>query len=288
MKKGRARRPPRRMLRRAIEYDPNNKSAHYLLGQVLQQAGPHRGGARASWSSPSACRGRPDGEPRSRALLAGGAPRRGSAASWGVRLVDVAAEAGLRTLGLRRPRSQALHHRDQRRRRRLDRLRQRRLGRRAGALGDAARGGHPAEHAWPPGEAPTNRLYRNNRDGTFADVTDAGGPAPHGLGLGGVRRRLRQRRLPRPLRHLLRAERPLPQPRGRFEDVTARGRARHRAGRAGARAAASSTTTATGSSTCSSRTISSSTSTAPEPGRARTACGRASRSTAGPRACPPT
>ena len=27
------------MLRRAIEYDPNNKSAHYLLAQVLQQAG---------------------------------------------------------------------------------------------------------------------------------------------------------------------------------------------------------------------------------------------------------
>ena len=27
------------MLRRAIGYDPNNKSAHYLLAQVLQQAG---------------------------------------------------------------------------------------------------------------------------------------------------------------------------------------------------------------------------------------------------------
>ena len=27
------------MLRRAIEYDPNNKSAHYLLGQLLQQTG---------------------------------------------------------------------------------------------------------------------------------------------------------------------------------------------------------------------------------------------------------
>jgi Flp pilus assembly protein TadD len=27
------------MLRRAIEYDPNNKTAHYLLGQLLQQAG---------------------------------------------------------------------------------------------------------------------------------------------------------------------------------------------------------------------------------------------------------
>jgi hypothetical protein len=29
--------------------------------------------------------------------------------------------------------------------------------------------------AWPAGEAPTNRLYRNNRDGSFADVTDKAG-----------------------------------------------------------------------------------------------------------------
>ena len=27
------------MLRRAIQYDPNNRSAHYLLGQLLQQMG---------------------------------------------------------------------------------------------------------------------------------------------------------------------------------------------------------------------------------------------------------
>jgi cytochrome c-type biogenesis protein CcmH/NrfG len=27
------------MLRRAIEYDPNNRSAHYLLAQLLQQTG---------------------------------------------------------------------------------------------------------------------------------------------------------------------------------------------------------------------------------------------------------
>ena len=26
-------------MRRAIQYDPNNKSAHYLLAQLLQQAG---------------------------------------------------------------------------------------------------------------------------------------------------------------------------------------------------------------------------------------------------------
>jgi hypothetical protein len=29
--------------------------------------------------------------------------------------------------------------------------------------------------AWPKSEAPTNRLYRNNRDGTFADLTDTAG-----------------------------------------------------------------------------------------------------------------
>jgi enediyne biosynthesis protein E4 len=31
------------------------------------------------------------------------------------------------------------------------------------------------EKAWPAGQAPTNRLYRNNHDGTFADVTDQAG-----------------------------------------------------------------------------------------------------------------
>ena len=27
------------MLRQAIQYDPNNRSAHYILGQLLQQMG---------------------------------------------------------------------------------------------------------------------------------------------------------------------------------------------------------------------------------------------------------
>jgi hypothetical protein len=31
------------------------------------------------------------------------------------------------------------------------------------------------EKAWPAGQAPTNRLYRNKHDGTFADVTDQAG-----------------------------------------------------------------------------------------------------------------
>jgi hypothetical protein len=35
--------------------------------------------------------------------------------------------------------------------------------------------GQRKEKAWPPGEAPTSRLYRNNHDGTFRDMTDAAG-----------------------------------------------------------------------------------------------------------------
>jgi hypothetical protein len=31
------------------------------------------------------------------------------------------------------------------------------------------------ERAWPPGEAPSNRLYRNTHDGSFRDVTDVAG-----------------------------------------------------------------------------------------------------------------
>jgi hypothetical protein len=35
--------------------------------------------------------------------------------------------------------------------------------------------GSRQQRAWPRGEAPSNRLYRNNHDGTFGDVTDAAG-----------------------------------------------------------------------------------------------------------------
>ncbi len=38
-------------------------------------------------------------------------------------------------------------------------------------LADGAR----VEAAWPAGQAPSNRLYRNNRDGTFLDVTERAG-----------------------------------------------------------------------------------------------------------------
>ena len=40
------------------------------------------------------------------------------------------------------------------------------------------------ETQWPPGQAPTNRLYKNNRDGTFTDVTVAAGLVRTGWGQG--------------------------------------------------------------------------------------------------------
>ena len=55
-------------------------------------------------------------------------------------------------------------------------------------------------------EGATNRLYKNNRDGTFTDVTEKAGLQAVGMGLGRVRRRLQQRRLRRHLLHLLRPE----------------------------------------------------------------------------------
>ena len=160
----------------------------------------------------------------------------------------------------------------------LARLRRRRLARCLRAR--AARGCATARARtpWPRGKRPPTGSTATSRDGTFADVTDARGPAAHGLGLVGLRRRLRQRRPARPVRHLLRHERPVPQPRRRLRGRDARARACRRPGRAGDRAARSSTTTATAASTSSSRTTWPSTSRRrPSPARARTACGRASR-----------
>ncbi len=37
---------------------------------------------------------------------------------------------------------------------------------------------------FPKGEEPTNHLYRNNRDGTFTDVTEKAGLVRHGWGQG--------------------------------------------------------------------------------------------------------
>ena len=62
---------------------------------------------------------------------------------------------------------------------------------------------------------PTSYLFHNNRDGTFTDVTREGRADPLRLGPGLLRRRLRQRRLRRSVRHLLGPQRPVPQQRRR-------------------------------------------------------------------------
>ena len=61
----------------------------------------------------------------------------------------------------------------------------------------------------------TNRLYKNNRDGTFTDVTEKAGLRCRGLGFRRLRRGLQQRRLRRSLLHRLRPEPPLPEQRRR-------------------------------------------------------------------------
>ena len=129
----------------------------------------------------------------------------------------------------------------------------------------------------PPGT--TNRLYKNNRDGTFTDVTEKAGLDAHRLGLGRHRRRLRQRRLRRPLHHLLRPERALPQQRRRHLHGRDReGRPSRRTPCATAPAAPGWTTTATAAWTCSSPTTSTPRSrSCPSRARTPTATGRASR-----------
>ena len=97
-----------------------------------------------------------------------------------------------------------------------------------------------------------NALYKNNRDGTFTDVTDKAGVAGGTeFGMGCAIARLRQRRLSRHPRHRVRPVHALPQQRQRHVHR------RHREGRrsrrpAGRPAPSGSTTTTTASSICSS------------------------------------
>ena len=117
-------------------------------------------------------------------------------------------------------------------------------------------------HQPPVQEQSRRHVHRCHRKGRAA---------PQRVGFGGHGRRLQQRRLRRPLPHLLGPERSVPQQRRRH--VHRRHRSRPGCctrSRAGARAAPSSTTTATASWTCSSPTTSSSTSkTVPRPGQTR-------------------
>ena len=119
------------MLRRGIQYDPNNASAHYLLAQLLQQLG-RDDEAKAEFAIAEKLQGQP-GDECERA--ANSSPRRGGLAL--LFLPNAVLAAGPSpdvaspfhrhrwrgrahaAVHLRRRRSQALHHRDQRRRRRV-------------------------------------------------------------------------------------------------------------------------------------------------------------------------
>ncbi len=109
----------------------------------------------------------------------------------------------------------------------------------------------------PAGGQPAaqDRLFRNDGDGTFTDVTAKAGLKDTAYGMGAIRRRLRQRRLRRPLRHELRRQHPLPQQRRRNLHATSRRRPGAR-GPAWARAPPGPTSTATGGSISSSRATS--------------------------------
>ena len=171
---------------------------------------------------------------------------------------------------LRRRRVEAIHHRGGRLRRRLSRLRQRRVARRAGAERHAPRGSAARREQSPVQEQPRRHVHGRDRESR---------PHPIRLGIGGHRRRLRQRRLRRPVHHLLRPPRALSQQR--------RWHVHRRHGEGGPsperralrrRGARGSTTTATGGSICSSRPISTRRSrSCPSPARTRTASGRACR-----------
>ena len=91
--------------------------------------------------------------------------------------------------------------------------------------GDARRPGVAA------GAGADHRLYRNTRDGTFSDVTDALRPRPHGWASRVCAGDYDNDGRARSVRHLLRHQRPVPQPRRRPL------RGRHRSARACRRAA---------------------------------------------------
>ena len=221
MKKGRPR-PPRACCGAPSSTTRTTASAHYLLAQLLQQIGPPRGsqgGVRDRRKAAGAARAM-----NARAILRGVALAAfTSVAAWSARrLADAAlartadrrrrARRSHVSVDLRRRRSQAIHHRDQRRRRRARRLRPRRLARRARAERHAPRGRRSgAMRRFGPGEAPANRLYRNQRDGTFADVTDRVGLRRTGWASGVCAGDYDSDGWLGPVPHLLRPERALPQ-----------------------------------------------------------------------------
>ena len=172
------------------------------------------------------------------------------------------------------------------------RLRPRRLARRAGAQRDAAARTARATTTLAAAAGADDRTsIATGATARSTDVTDALGLRADGVGIVRLRGRLRQRRRARPVRHRLRPERAVSQ-RG---DGTLRGRdARAPGCRPPATRWGSGCTFVDYDRDGRARSLRRelpalrSRQRAPEPGRAPTACGRASRSTAGRRACRPT
>ena len=199
-------RPPRACCARRSHYDPEQQGRPLPAGPAAAAGWAATEEARrelelaerAAGQPPSVEAGAPPSSRAAAVLAAGlgrlavGSSRPPRPARWPVTLVDVAAQrrASRHPSRLRRARAEALHHRDQRRGRRLPRLRQRRLAGRARAERHApARRARAKDAALAarPGARPTASTA-TTRDGTFEDVTDARGPAPHRLGLVGLRR----------------------------------------------------------------------------------------------------
>ena len=150
---------------------------------------------------------------------------------------------------LRQPRRQAVPARGDGLRRGVLRLRQRRLAR------HLPRQRHAASTPRSRDRQPTSYLFHNNRDGTFTDVTAKAGLTHSGWGQALLRRRLRQRRLRRSVRHVLGPATSCTTTTATARSPTSPRRPAWPARRrGGAPAAAFSTTTATGISICSSPT----------------------------------
>ena len=256
------------MLRRAVEYDPNNKSARYLYGQVLQRLG-RDGGSEGAVRRRRAAAGRQDGEsdldprriPRGCRPSLCWLPRCRLAMAAAVGLARELRRMSRREAGLTRPSV-------------YGGLEKKRFIIETNGAGVALvdvdgdglldalvlNGTRLAEgtrenQAWPAGEAPTARLYRNGGNGRFTDITARLRARTRGVVLVGVRGRLRQRRPHRSVHDRLRHQRAVPE-RGRrpLRRRHARAPGFRRAESAGGRVARSSTTTATAGSICSCRT----------------------------------
>ena len=268
-------RPPGRprQLARGRAPRPRRSEAHYQLALALEPQGararPGRTSTRRAGSRRTCApvEHRPRPAPAAcgvkRALLAGSSrPSRSPALGRGSRLPVLVPErrargrASTRAHHLRRHEDQPLPARDDGLRRGVLRLRQRRPARTLFFVNGTTLEGFPKGRSRPATSTATGATAR------FEDVTARAGLARSaGWGQGACAGDYDNDGYDGPLRHLLRAEPPVPQPRRRHASTTSRPRPASRSrARAGAPAARSSTTTATASSISSSPTTSTSTS----------------------------